>query len=355
MSNIIGIEETIAKTMAEVGWPGADLVNEQESAPVVEDTAEPDNEDESEQDSVTASAENEEVATEASEETEATEEKEPKTAPYQPKWKKAALAVLDGLDAEQADLLRAEDKRREENFHKGIEQYRTGHAESKEWHELTSPYRATFEQFGLKAQDAVKNLLAADHTLRYGQPFQKIGTIIQAIQAYGINPADVINVLTHGQSAQQEPTDPNYQALNQRLAAFEQQQQARQREEQEAAIRAQKEQEVSLQTQIDTFAADPDHEHFELLRPMMAGLLQTGSAKDLTEAYQMAYRSHPATAKMYEAEQQKQWAEKRKTIADKAKKVTNIRSNGRAVNSQPIKGSSLEDTIRAEAIKLGLI
>lgn len=356
MSSVIGgMEDDIARTMAQIGWPGAEQVQpEGEDEPEIEAPDEPVAPDEAEAEPILAGAADEGAEGETGEsepadvETPAAED----TPAYRPKWKKAALAELDKLAPEVQEAFIAEDKRREENFHKGIEQYRTGHAVAKEWDEVITPYRATIDHFQVKPQEAVRSLLATDHVLRYGQPHQKIGTILQAMQNYGINPADLVAVV-QGVS-QQEPQDPQYQALNQRLAQFEQAQMAQHQQAEQARVQAERQQQTTIQSQIEAFASDPDHEHFELLKPMMGGLLQTGQAKDLSEAYDMAFKAHPQTANIWIAQQQKQWADSRKAQAAKAKTVTNVRSNGRASVAKPTAGATMEDTIRLTAEKLGL-
>lgn len=358
MSSVIGgMEDTIAQTMAEIGWPGAELVNERDDAAPAEVEADDPPEDlgdadDAAHDSVGNGADDEDTPEDAEETAGEAEPETPAEPAYRPKWKKAALAELDKLPPEVQQAFIAEDKRREENFHKGIEQYRTGHSAAKEWDDVITPYRATIDQFQVKPQEAVKQLLATDHVLRYGQPQQKIGTILQVLQSYGINPVDLATIVQG--NTQQQPQDPQYQALNQRLAQFEQAQIAQQRQAEQVRQNAEREQQTSIQSQIEAFASDPDHEHFELLKPMMGGLLQTGQAKDLTDAYEMAFKAHPQTANLWIAQQQKQWADSRKAAAQKAKTVTNVRSNGRASTAKPTAGATMEDTIRQTAERLGL-
>lgn len=361
MSSVIGgMEDTIAQTMAQIGWPGADLVQPEgvEDGDLVQDSskeiAEGSEEiQETEDLSNDASASGEEAEEVSGTDAVEDEESDQKSQDsYRPKWKKAALAELDKLPPEVQQAFIAEDKRREENFHKGIEQYRTGHTAAREWDEVITPYRATIDQFQVKPQEAVKQLLATDHILRYGQPHQKIGTVLQVLQNYGINPVDLAAIVQG--NTQQEPQDPQYQALNQRLAQFEQAQMAQHQQAEQARQQAERQTQTTIQSQIEAFASDPDHEHFELLKPMMGGLLQTGQAKDLTEAYDMAFKAHPQTANIWIAQQQKQWADSRKAAASKAKQVTNVRSNGRASTAKPTTAATMEETIRLTAEKLGL-
>ena len=360
MSSVIGgMEDTIAQTMAQIGWPGADLVQPEgmedaaTDAVEAEDSAENlDVADNATDDSTGDQVDDADTEDDSEEAAGTTEPETPSEPAYRPKWKKAALAELDKLPPEVQRAFIAEDKRREENFHKGIEQYRTGHTAAREWDEVITPYRATIDQFQVKPQEAVKQLLATDHILRYGQPHQKIGTVLQVLQNYGINPVDLAAIVQG--NTQQEPQDPQYQALNQRLSQFEQAQLAQQRQAEQARMQAERETQTTIQSQIEAFASDPDHEHFELLKPMMGGLLQTGQAKDLTEAYDMAFKAHPQTANIWIAQQQKQWADSRKAAASKAKQVTNVRSNGRASTAKPTTAATMEETIRLTAEKLGL-
>lgn len=366
MSSVIGgMEDTIAKTMAEIGWPGADQVNE----PEIEDEAnsqvagiseETESEIQEGADEVDESEAAPSSETEESEQGNVAASEGISQDAYRPKWKKAALAILDELaaaDPEKAAQLIAEDKRREENFHKGIEQYRTGHQESKEWADVVAPYRATIDRFQVKPQEAVRTLLATDNTLRYGQRHEKVGLMFQVMQNYGIDPADIVGVYNnvHNQQQNGEPLDPRIQQMQQRLSQFEQQQMSAQQAAQAEQQRQLEAQNKGIQEAIQKFSEDPDHEYFELLKPAMGSLLQSGVAKDLDEAYDMAMKAHPQTAQIWIAQQQKQWADSRKAAAAKAKTVTNVRSNGRASQSVATKAATMDETIKATAEKLGLI
>lgn len=355
MSSVIGgMEDTIAKTMAEIGWPGADQVNEPEIDPEDPEIKEPEiPEAEIDPETPEVDPENPEPETDL----ETPEPETPTEAAYRPKWKKAALEELDKLPPEVQAAFIAEDKRREENFHKGIEQYRTGHQESKEWADVVAPYRATIDRFQVKPQEAVRTLLATDNTLRYGQRHEKVGLMFQVMQNYGIDPADIVGVYNnvHNQQQNGEPLDPRIQQMQQRLSQFEQQQMSAQQAAQAEQQRQMEAQNKGIQEAIQKFSEDPDHEYFELLKPAMGSLLQSGVAKDLDEAYDMAMKAHPQTAQIWIAQQQKQWADSRKAAAAKAKTVTNVRSNGRASQSVATKAATMDETIKATAEKLGLI
>lgn len=351
MSTVINdMDSTIAKAMQDIGWPGADQVQEylpeeeQVSAKNIADDLDAEEEThlkESETEEITA--ENEDTENEQPEEQETAAETEPK---YQPKWKKAALKVLEELPPEQADLLRAEDKRREEAFHKGIEQYREGNNRAKEYDDAVKPFMATIQSLGVQPVQAVQHLLAADHNLRYSQPHQKVGFVLKIMQDYGINPHDVATAVNA--AGEQRQIDPEVKQLQDQVYQM-------QNAQVQAQQYAQAQQQAKIDAEIAEFAADPDHEHFDLLKSEMAALLTAGIAKDLNDAYDQAMKVNPKTSAIWLAQQQQKWFDQRKAKVQSVKKPTNVRSNGRAVASTPTNPATMEETIRAQAEKLGLI
>ena len=112
-----------------------------------------------------------------------------------------------------------------------------------------------------------------------------------------------------------------------------------------------------LNSEIARFAQGKDH--FDAVREDMAALLQAGRAQTLDDAYQMAIWANPATRAALIAKQQQEQDAARKANADlKAKdarkaSAVNIPRRGSLAATAP-KGT-MEDTIRAEATRLGLI
>lgn len=357
MSSVIpDMDATIAKALQETGWPGADQVadlipaDEQEEGQHEEEQAETAGEDEeveasgAEDDSAETGEETDDNEAEESEEEEKPADTEQK---YQPKWKKAALKVLEGLPKEQQELLRQEDKRREEAFHKGIEQYREGNNRAKEYDEAVRPYMSTIQSVGATPTQAIQHLLAADHNLRYSQPAQKVGFMLKIMQDYGINPQDVASAVgAIGQNQQQ--VDPVVQQLQQQVHQM-------QTSQQQAQYQAQASMQAKIDSEIAAFSADPDNEHFELLRPMMAKLWEADQSLTLKDLYDQALKIHPKTAAIWEAQQQQKWTEQRKAKLQSVKKPTNVRSNGRASVTNPTKPATMDQTIEAEAKRLGLM
>lgn len=283
---------------------------------------------------------------------EPTEPEEPpeKQAAFRPPWKKAALEEWDKLP----DLARKEIERREADFHKGIEQYKARAQASQDFERAVAPYMATIQTLGVTPTVAAAHLMNVDHQLRYSQPQQKVGMLLKIASDYGVD----INMLANGiqQHAgeqiwqQQNPMDPRMQQLQQQVTQMQQQQFQAQQQAAQAEHSA-------IDGEIAAFAADPDHEHFGLLQQDMAVLLQTGRAKNLDDAYEMAMRQNPQTYQIWLAQQQQGWEAQRKAKVAEAKKAgaNVVRPNGRASVPTQQPARTMEQDIEAEARRLGLI
>lgn len=277
---------------------------------------------------------------------------EPEEVPqsFQPKWKKAALSEWEKLPP----TVRAEVERRENDFHKGIEQYKERAGAAQEWERTCQPYMATISSFGVTPQRAAEELFKADHLLRYSPVQQKVPMLIKIAGDYGVD----INTLAQGiqQIAgeqvwqQQNPADPRLQQLQQQVGHLTQQLNTAQQSRVQAETSA-------IDAEIAAFAADPDHEHFGILQKDMALLLQNGMAKDLDTAYEMAMRQNPQTYQIWLAQQQQEWDAQRKAKIAKAKQAGahNVRPNGRTSQPANAPNRSMEEDIEATARELGLL
>ncbi len=134
--------------------------------------------------------------------------KEPVKQAFVPKWKKEALEKWAALDP----TVQGEVERREQDFHKGIEQYKTQAQDAQAWQQTLSPYAATLQSLRMPPQQAVGMLLAAEHALRNGTQQQKLAMIQTLVNDYGIQlptgdeaaqPAPPANVLNNLSSASQ--------------------------------------------------------------------------------------------------------------------------------------------------------
>lgn len=256
-------------------------------------------------------------------------------------WTVQAKEKWESLDPE----IQAEVDRRESDFHKGIEQYKVKAEQADTWEKAVSPYLATIRAIGVEPQQAVSNLMAVDHALRYGQQSQKLALLSNLAQQYDIDLSPLFK-----RQEEQPYVDPEVAALKKELGDLRQTLQAQAQAAQQQSV-------ASLQDEFQKFQSDPANEHFEAVRGNMAVLLRSGAAKDLKDAYDQAVWANPETRQILLAKQQEQARQQQaKTIAGaKAAAAVNIPRRG-AVPSMPseTKYASLDEMLDAKAHELGI-
>lgn len=229
-----------------------------------------------------------------------TAENQPATQPEAPKtrvpssWKKEVAAIWEKADrgepltSQEIKAIQDEALRREGDFHKGIETWRSGADKAKAFDQVLAPYQDTFKQLGVEPTAAISALLQADNTLRNGPPTVKLQKLLELAQVYGID-----------LSQQPNPDVARYEA---ELFATRQQLDQFKRDQEAASMN-------SLNSDIEAFKSAPGHEHFEDVRAHMASLLQGGAAQTLEEAYDMAVYANPTTRASLLEQQRKAAAE----------------------------------------------
>lgn len=261
----------------------------------------------------------------------------PVVTPAPNTWRKEVAAKWAEIPAEvQSEVLR-----RESDFHKGIEQYRSKAEFGASIERAVAPYAATLQSLGIGPDRAVAELMAADHRLRYGSPHDKHTYFAQLAQNYGIDLGQLSEVV----SQQPQAIDPNYSALQQELrqvrGMVESRTLAEQRREQEA-----------LHSDILRFAADPSHSHFEQVKGHMAALLQAGQAENLADAYEQAVYANPSTRQAMLQQQAEKMRKEAAAKAEAARKAAgvHVRSRPGLPTQAPI--GTMDDTIRATLARL---
>lgn len=267
-----------------------------------------------------------------------TEVAPPRKAPSS--WKPEAQAAYlkaaadEPLTPAEIKLLTQEAERRENDYHKGIEQYKTHAHEAQAYQRVVEPYMQTIRSLGVDAPTAIAKLFQADHTLRYSDPATKARFLGQLAQEYGVDLGQVQNA---------PPIDPNVQYLQQQTQLMQQQlQQFHQQQE----MREQ----AGYQSEIQKFASDPAHPHFEAVKEDMALLLQTGKAQDLKDAYDTAVWMRAdirqSLVEQQRAEAQRAATEQAQSQRAKSAAVSVKGSSPAGGGVQPVKGS-LRDQIEA--------
>lgn len=246
------------------------------------------------------------------------EEAKPIKAPSS--WKPAAQEAYlkaergEALTPEEVRILTNEANRRESDFHRGVEEFKTHAQKARAYEAVIAPYQQTFQSLGVDAPTAIGHLLKADHTLRYSDPATKAQYFQQLAQQYGVNLEQIQNPPQY---------DPQTQYLMQQLNELRQTQaQWHNSIQQQEQTRANQELEQFSQA---------GNAHFEAVRGDMADLLETGKATSLQDAYEKAVWMNPDIRQSL-IEQQRSEAQK-KAMAE----AQNLRAKTAAVS---VKGSS---------------
>lgn len=246
------------------------------------------------------------------------EEAKPIKAPSS--WKPAAQEAYlkaergEALTPEEVRILTNEANRRESDFHRGVEEFKTHAQKARAYEAVIAPYQQTFQSLGVDAPTAIGALLKADHTLRYSDPATKAQYFQQLAQQYGVNLEQIQNPPQY---------DPQTQYLMQQLNELRQTQaQWHNSIQQQEQTRANQE--------LEQFSS-AGNAHLEAVRNDMADLLETGKATSLQDAYEKAVWMNPDIRQSL-IEQQRSEAQKKAMAEAQA-----IRAKTAAVS---VKGSS---------------
>lgn len=251
------------------------------------------------------------------------------TPPVPRTWRPEAAAKWAALPPEiQQEVLK-----REEDMFKGIEGYKAEANFAKAVRGVLDPYMPTLQQYNIDPMAQIAGLMKTHHTLALGTPEQKTALFQQLAQQYGV------------QFGGEAPyVDPQVAALQQELNTLKSRLQGRETQEANAHR-------AKLQSELDTFAADPAHPYFDEVANDIAAMLRAG-AKDLKEAYDRAVWANPVTrAKEIDrqtaerAAAEKKSAEERAAAARKATSA-NVKSKAKAASGTAPLGS-IDDTLSA--------
>lgn len=199
--------------------------------------------------------------------------------------------------------IQAQIEKRENDAYRGLEQYKERAAFAKDVQQALQPYMQTIQQLGATPVQAIQRLFNADHVLRNATPAQKQQYWVQIAREYGVPLND--------QEMQQAAS--SYQAAPPALA-----QEINNLRQQLAQVQQMTEQAqmTPYMSEIQQFAAQPGHEHFEVLRPIMAAMLEQAASENrpmtLQQAYDEAKWANPQVreALLNEQRQQQQTAQR---------------------------------------------
>ena len=245
-------------------------------------------------------------------------------------WRADAAAKWAAIDP----LVQAEILKREEDIFKGLESYKADAGMGRQLQQVIAPYQQIFQQSGIDPMQQVSELMRAHVALATGTPEQKQMFFQRLAQDYGVN-----------LGGETPYVDPQVAGLQKQLSDLQSRLMGRERQEQSTM-------QANLQREIDTFASDPKHPHFDEVASDIAGLLRSGAAKDLADAYEKAIWANPVTRAKEQArltaESNAKAAQEAAARAEAAKKAAgaNVKSKAKAASAAAPRGS-IDDTLSA--------
>lgn len=194
-------------------------------------------------------------------------------------------------------------------------------------------FAPTFQKNGLQPHEGIARMMAVNEMLEANPR----AAIAEIAKAYGVN--------LQGETTQEaSPENARVAELEAKLAKVESHLTAQQRNQLQAENNA-------LAREIADFAKDKPH--FESVRKVMAGLMQSGAAETMQDAYDKAIYADPTIRQSLQVDAQKAAEEARK--AEEAKRVSAAKkAAGVNVKSSPGQSNharTLDDDLREIARK----
>ena len=247
-------------------------------------------------------------------------------------WKKEAQTTLSQLPPETQRMI----QEREEQFHKGIEQYKADAYQGRVLNKALAPHMEYLNQVGVAPEQAISTLIQAEKLLRTSDPQTKTQMFMKLAHDYGVDVNSLTNV----------PFDPYKYQLEQQLA----QQQAMLTQITQSRQMAE---EAQLGQTIEQFAQT--HEYFDEVRETMADLLDKGLASDLNDAYSKAVRLNDDVFSRTTQTGGQVNQIQRANNAAKAAKAAAVQVKGSPVGGmKPTEAKSTEEAVRNAMAALGL-
>jgi hypothetical protein len=196
-------------------------------------------------------------------------------------WTKEALEKWATVDP----VVQSEVLKREEDFLRGITQYKAAADVGTRYSNVAQPYAAQLAAHNIDPVQLFQSFAANHYLLSFGQPQQKLELAATMLNNYGID----LNALNQfmGDRATEAP-DPEILALRKEI--------------QELRGGIQTTQQVQLSTAresivsgIEAFASDPAHPYFDEVADHISELIGNGSVQSLEDAYNTAVYANPVT------------------------------------------------------------
>jgi hypothetical protein len=201
-------------------------------------------------------------------------------------WSKEEIATWATIPKETQAALVPILARREEDFLRGITQYKAGAELGAKYDAVVEPYKPILAAENIDPIQMFQSFAGNHYILTRGTPEQKVELAAAMLNGYKIPLADLLNRIADGDMPEAE--DPKVAALQKRIDDLERGYTARETSERTATAER-------VTQEIEAFAADPAHPYFNDVADHISKLFESGMAKTLPEAYEMAVYANPVT------------------------------------------------------------
>ncbi len=237
---------------------------------------------------------------------------------YPKTWKQDYVAHWANLPPE----VRAEVYRREEDFHKGLAPYRTLGTNLQR---ALQPLGELIQSQRLNPFELISNF--GQMHLALSNPETRLETFKALLQDYGLKIEDL--------TAEAPYVHPQVAALQHEIGGIKSTLSARERADAEAL-------QARNRAQLEAFAADPEHPHFEKVGLQMASLIKATPGLTLKDAYDQACWLNPEVRAIRVREQAEAEAKK---AADAAAAARGSTRNGARNSPETGATGSMDDTM----------
>lgn len=253
-------------------------------------------------------------------------------------WTKEALEKWATVDP----IVQAEIAKREEDFLKGITQYKTAADIGMAYSKVVEPYAPILAAENIDPVGLFQSFAANHYLLTRGTPQQKIELAASMLAGYQIPLPELLNYIADN-DVDLSPVDPKLTALEKELNELKSSITNSQSAAQQATL-------SRIDAEIEAFASDPAHPYFNELAEDIQKLFAGGLASNLEEAYEKALYANPTTR---QKELARLDAEKKSSAEAEAKKLKKTNSTAADVVTTPkskdgtVPTGSIDDTLEA--------
>lgn len=191
-------------------------------------------------------------------------------------WAKEKSEVWGKLPKEAQDYI----SKREDDTEKLATRFDEDRNVGGAFKKIVDPYFPLMQQHGKNPFDVVQNLLHTQKELLTASPERKTALVKQLIKDYNVN----MGTVDPSTPANANPSNPDLSSLMNRLQELDDQVKTLPQQLEQKTLRER------VSSNLKQFESNTANIHYQKVKPIMAGLLESGVADGLQDAYDKAIR-----------------------------------------------------------------